>query len=298
MCAKIKYIIPFYLCICLSAQCQDYKQKFTDSFSKNDTASVQNILKKWEQKDPNNPELFIAYFNYYAKKSLGEFISMDHDQKSEQALVIKDSTGKEVGYLNSTMRYNPDIIEKGFEKISKGIVLYPNRLDMRFGKIYLLGDNEDFPAFTKEIIETIEYGNRIKNKWLWKDGKSLEDTKNFFLNSIQSYVQTIYNKEDNSLLPYMRQIAETVLKYYPDHVESLSDVAITYLVTGDYSNALLYLITAEKFAPKDCIVLGNIAEAYKRTKDKTNAIVYYEKMVKYGHNDQVQYAQEQLQLLK
>lgn len=50
----------------------------------------------------------------------------------------------------------------------------------------------------------------------------------------------------------------------PNHVESLNNVALTYLVAGNYDKALFYLLRDETLAPKDVIVLNNIAEACKR----------------------------------
>ncbi|HEX6333516.1 MAG TPA: tetratricopeptide repeat protein, partial [Flavisolibacter sp.] len=134
----------------------------------------------------------------------------------------------------------------------------------------------------------------INNAWLWKDGKLLEDPEAFFLSSLQGYCITIYNTEDDDLLPLMRQISEGVVKYYPDHVESLSNIALTYLVTGNYDKALAYLLKAEKVAPKDVIVLNNIAEAYKRKGDKAHAKAYYEKIIKYGDDADKEDARERM----
>ena len=169
---------------------------------------------------------------------------------------------------------------------------------MRFGKIYMLGQCENFPEFTKSIIQTIDFDNKIKNAWLWKDDKPLEDSRQFFLSSIQDYIATIYDKEDDKLLPYMRQISEALLKYHPDHVESLSNVALTYLIIGDHDKALPYLLKAEIAAPKDIIVLNNIAETYKRKKDNSKAKTYYEKIIKYGDAEEVQNAKEQIKKLQ
>ena len=114
----------------------------------------------------------------------------------------------------------------------------------------MLGKAENYPEFAKEIVITIDYGNKINNAWLWKDGKSPDNPEQFFLGSLQDYITTIYNTEDDNLLPLMRQISEAVIRYYPNHVESLSNIALTYLLTGEYDKALPYLLKAEQVAPK------------------------------------------------
>jgi tetratricopeptide (TPR) repeat protein len=278
---------------------QDFHKKFQELLRGNDTLSQRKLLQDWEGSNSKDPELFVAYFNYYARKSKTEVVSIDRYKKNEKAFVLDDSTGKSVGYLNSSPKYNSRILQKGFEYINQGLSLYPNRLDMRFGKIYMLGEAENFSAFTKEIIETVEYGNKINNAWLWKDGKPLEDGKEFLVGSIQDYINTIYNAQDDNLLPYMRQISETVLKYSPNHVESLSNIALTYLIGNnvDYDKALRYLLKAETVAPKDVVVLNNIAEAYKKKGDKANAKIYYGKVLKVGSKEEVQDAKQKLKQL-
>ena len=155
-----------------------------------------------------------------------------------------DSTDNTVGYLTQGAHYDTDVLQYGFDMINKGIGLHPKRLDMRFGKVYLYGEIHDYQQFTNTIVEAIEYDHTINHDWLWKEGGQLKDSKNFFLSTIQSYVSQLYNTEDDGLLPNIRQISETVLKYNPTHVESLSNMALTHIVTGELNNGLTYLLKA------------------------------------------------------
>jgi len=156
---------------------------------------------------------------------------------------------------------------------------------MRFGKTYVLGENENYTEFTKEIIKTIEYSNVIKNEWNWTKDKKLEDAENFMLGSIQNYVTQLYNTGNDDLLENMKNIAETILKNYPNHIESLSNISIVHLIWKEFDKGLEYLQKAEKINPTDFVVLGNIAQAYKMKDDKINAIKYYELVKKYGNED-------------
>mgnify|MGYP003380295723 CR=1 FL=1 len=63
-----------------------------------------------------------------------------------------------------------------------------------------------------------------------------------------------YNTENDDLLDNMKRIAETVLKYYPDHIESLSNLSIVFMLQKQYDKALEPLLKAEKLNPKDYIV--------------------------------------------
>lgn len=226
-------------------------------------------------------------------------VSLDRTKKGSDSFVLSDTgTGKPVGFLNASINYKSDVLQKGFDYITQGIALHPSRLDMRFGKIYMLGEAENFSEFTREIIAAIGYGNKIGSAWLWKDDKPLDDARKFFLSSLQDYISTLYNTEDDKLFPLMQEISETVLKYYPNHVESLANIALTYLISGDCDKALSFLLKAEQVAPKDIVVLNNIAEAYKGKGDKANAKAYYEKVIKYGNREEANDARQKLKSIQ
>lgn len=280
---------------------QTFKQQFNELVSKKDTKKQLKLLEKWEMTYSNDPELFVAYFNYYVINSKNETITLGQNAKGKEALQImdQDSSKKEpIAYLYGDTYYEPKLLSKGFDWINRGIKQHPNRLDMRFGKIYILGQLEDYEKFTVEIINTIDYSNENKNKWTWADNKPLEDSEKFMLRSIQDYQLQLYNTENDALLDNMKRIAETVLKFYPDHIESLSNLSIVYLLQKQYDKALEPLLKAEKLNPQDYIILNNIARAYQLKGDKKNAIKYYELTIKHGDEQAKKFAKSQIEELK
>jgi len=283
---------------------QSFKQQFNDLVSKKDEAAQLELLKKWEAADSNDAELYVAYFNFYVNKSKKDFIELGSNPKGEDVLEIKntDTTKNDPArYLYGNTSYDPALLKKGFEYADKGIEKNPSRLDIRFGKVYMYGETENYSDFTAEIIRTIDYSAIIKNKWTWEDNKPVDDPKGpkaFLLSSIQTYQIQLYNTENDSLLENMKQIANAILKYYPDHVESLSNIAVVYMIGKEYDKALEALLKAEKIAPRDVIVLNNIAQAYKRKGDRKNAIKYYELIMKYGDEEAIEGAKEQIKELK
>lgn len=277
---------------------QEYKSQFDQLCQDGDTTKQIELLTKWESEDPKNPELFTSYFNYYFLKSKQEFVSMSTNQPKGENLQLQDSTGQVAGFLGSEIVYNPEILQKGFDKIDQGIKMYPNRLDMRFGKIYALGQVEDWENFTDEIVKTIQYSKKNNNNWTWTNNEKKENGKEFFLGSIQEYQLNLYETENDDLLKNMRTIAQEILKIYPDHIESLSNISITYLLKGEYDKGIEALLKAEKIDPKDGVVLSNIAHGYKLKGDIENSIKYYEKMLKLDDKRAVEFAKQQIEELK
>jgi len=269
-------------------------EKFNALYKGRDTAKIKIHLVAWEKSNPDDPELYVAAFNYYFTNSKQNLLTVDKTiSGTGEALQFTDSTGAIGGYITSNPGYNSSELKKAFYYANKGIEKFPNRLDIRFGKCYVLGEIGEYEKFTTEIINTVEFSNAIKNNWLWTAGKKPdEDPKSFMLDAVEKYLKQLYDTEDDNLLENMKRIGETVLKYYPDEIEILSTTAVAFLLTKDYDKAIGYLKNAEKLNPTDFIVLNNIAHAYKLKGDKENAIKYFQLTEKYGDEQAKQQAKK------
>ena len=277
---------------------QSMKEDFYKALQKGDTTDQIHILTAWERKDSQDAELFTAYFNYYYKKSQQEAVILSQQEFEGDELEVADSSGNIVGYIGSQTLFNDSTMQKGFEKIDQGIELYPNRLDMRFGKIHVLGEMGNWKAFTDEIIKTIQYSAVNKNKWTWTDNEKQNDAEQFLLECIQDYQYEIYNANNDDLLVYMRTIANEVLKYYPNHMESYSNIGITYLIENELDKAEEAFLKAEELAPEDPVILSNLAQCYERMYNRDKAVIYYNKLLKYGDDSDKNYATERIKALQ
>jgi tetratricopeptide (TPR) repeat protein len=273
-------------------------EKFKALVKNNDTAKIGLLLADWETANANDPELYTSAINFYFSNSREEIISLDREQKGKESFQFTDSTGKVAGYIGSGVQYNPGKVSRAIQYANTGIQKFPDRLDIRFGKTYILQQTGDYENFTKEIINTVDYSRVNKNNWLWAGNKKQEDGEGFMLGTIQTYLRELYDTEDDSLLPYMIQIGEAVLKYYSTNVELLSTTSVALMLTKNYDKAIGYLKQAEKINPKDFIVLNNIAQGYKLKGDKANAIKYYELTEKYGDEQAKQQARQIIKELK
>lgn len=274
--------------------CQDYQAEFSKYQLENDTINQLKVLKKWESENPTNAELFACYVNYHFMKSRKEVLSLSTEEQEGEGLMLTDSLNQPAGYLGSSIHYDLVELEKGLTKIDQGIKLYPNRLDMRFGKTYVLGQIPDWERFTAEIIKSIQYSVVNDNQWTWTNNEKQEEAKAFFLLSLQDYMVQLYNTDDDDLLLNMREIANEVLKYYPNHIESLSNLSLTYLLLGEFDKGIEPLLRAEKIKPTDYIVLSNIAQGYRLKGNKEKAIEYYKKTIEHGDEKAIKYAKQQI----
>lgn len=292
----ITLIMLSFFSIHLSGQ-SNYQQ-FKKLSEEDDTTKIKSFLDAWEKSSPDDPELYTAQFNYYFSNSRQELISLQQGAPKGEGFQVQDSAGKVVGYIGPQTGYDPGMVEKAFKSINTGIEKYPNRLDMRFGKCYVLGKIGDYNNFTKEIIKTVEYSVVNKNNWLWMENKQQDDGEHFMLSAIQDYLGQLYETQDERLLDNMIEIGEATLKHYPKSVEILSTTSVAFLLKKEYDKALGYLKQAEEINPKDYIVLNNIAQGYKLKGDKVNAIKYYELTEKYGDEEAKEQARENIEELR
>lgn len=296
----MRKIIGFFIALTITniGFSQSFYSEFQKNLKTNDTIKQLETLTAWEKVSPKDPELFTCYFNYYFSKSKNELILLTTQKPNGLGFELKDSLNQTAGYLGSQINFNQIEFQKGIDKINKGIELFPNRLDMRFGEIYAFGQIKDWKNFTNEIIKTVQYSTTNNNEWTWTNNEKRTDGKEFFLSSLQDYQVQLYNTGDDNLLLNMRNVAEEVLKYYPDHIESLSNLSVTYLLKGEYDKGIEPLLKAEKLNPKDYIVLSNIAQGYKLKGDKKKSIEYYEKVTEYGDADTKAFAKDQIEKLR
>ncbi len=280
--------------IYFNAYSQQYQCKFGEAFQSGDTLMQKEILYEWEKENPKDAELYTCYFNYYFTKSRREVIELTTEEIQGESFALIDSSGKTAGYMGSKIIYNEIIMQKGLTKIDQGIDLYPNRLDMRFGKIYSLGQTKDWEFFTKEIIRTIQFSATNNNKWTWTNNKPRKGGEKKFLLDIQDYQLQLYNTGDDSLLLNMRQIATEILKIYPNHIESLTNLSISYLVLNEFDEAIENLLKALEINPRDIVVLSNLAHAYKLNDEKNKSINYYNEIIKYGDKQSIDFAKKQI----
>jgi len=117
----------------LTSAGQNFRQQFNDLCNKKDTAGQEKILTQWKVAMPNDPELYVAYYNFYVQKSMTEMLRLDKNvPKGKEALQLMntDTTKKEpAGFMFSEIYYKPEILSKGYAYIDTAIQKFNDRLD-------------------------------------------------------------------------------------------------------------------------------------------------------------------------
>ena len=286
-----KLIVILIASNCFQFNAQDNQKKVKSLWLKKDTAGQRELLTNWERTEPNNPEFYASMFNYYVQKS-------ELEASSQKKLNGNLKINKEKTSSLLSLNYNLNYLKQAFNYIDKGILLFPNRLDMRIGKIYLLGEIKNYNSFCNEIVKTIQQSDINRNAWYSTNNIKQAIAKDFMFTNIQEFIQPLLASGNDTLLNYAKKISETTLLYYPRHIESMTNLGAVYISKRAYEKALIYLNRAERFATNDPVVYKNLAFVYLKKGDKTKAVYYYELTSKYGDEADRKLANEQLILLR
>ena len=258
-----------------------YNARFNKYLSQNDTVFAKSVMSDWREESPNDPELYVAMFNYYMITSMDKVAEMTKLKPADTDCTLfplRDSLGNATGYIVTRTVYKENQAAAAIEAISKGIENYPGRLDMRYCKIYLLGKQKRWNDFTNEILATITYAESHNNQWLWASGMPLENGKEALAMSLEEYQQQLFNGDVNGT--NMRAIAEAMLKGDSKNIGNLNYMAVSYIKDTDYSKALQSLKKADKIRKDDPAVIKNMSYVYKQTGDERRMNECLEKLKK------------------
>ena len=140
---RLACLLSFILSAVSALTAQSFDERFSDCFSKGDTAAARRVLRQWEASAERPAEFFVAGLNdcfRMARQSL--IVSGDSPGDGNgPTLETVDSTGscRELS-LSEAVRYGTALVRRGIAYVDRRIEAYPSRLDMCFGKIRALGE--------------------------------------------------------------------------------------------------------------------------------------------------------------
>lgn len=304
-------IIVLLSAMCGFATAQNAYSRFYDAVQEGDSAGMANAIGEIRASGDQSAERYIAEYNYYvnnARLYSGMVTSTEYPGEDENVVgdimyLTNDSTGEVAGYMYFVENWDNEVADSGLAVIDKGLSLYPDRIDMHFGKLHLLRQLRRWPAYTDAIHATLDYTAKHRKSLSYPNTETPIDT--IIVDGILDYEHSLFEAIQDSpdsvtalgRITLLRGIAEHMLRIYPKDVYSMNIMAITYQLVEDRRNALKWLLEAEKVAPKDAIVLNNIADTYHMLSDYKNERKYLEKVIKYGDEEAVERAQRYIEEL-
>ncbi|MFQ3620324.1 MAG: hypothetical protein SNJ78_05180 [Spirochaetales bacterium] len=259
---------------------QDYKNKYLELLQSQQMEELKKHLIAWEKAEPQNPEVYIAYFNYHVNAGMRTVQKMG-----------KSQDGRYLMY--SEREYDPDHAKAALTYIDKGLVLAPNRLDIHFGKARFLAELKEYKVQKDAILAILEHSLKNGNRWVWSNGIPVTSGEKSMFAGLEEYIGVWFDNFE-ATAPYIKEVTERQTVLYPNNPWGWNLLAGYYRYTENWEQALSCLLTAEKLDPGDGIVVANIGQCYKTLNQMQKAKEYFKKLETFADPRLKQFAKEQL----
>ena len=282
----------------LAANAQNkWYEKYLDCVNDSDVHTWKAMIEEWEQAEPESPDVYAAWYNYYINLSMTEAVALTQDapEDDQETLQLTDSTGAVAGYMHGVISFNDSILQLGYQKLDTAIRLFPDRLDLPFGKITMLFRQQRYSEVMQELRHVLDCSKKNGNKWLWTLNQPLDDAENILKDSMQEYFTQLYDAGQED---YALQLVEWMLQLYPADIVFRSDKAALLAISKRYSEALPIYLSVYKDAPDDVVVTSNIANIYYALGDKKSSLKYYGKLAKCGDSEVEAMAKQRIEEIK
>ncbi|EMB22467.1 tetratricopeptide repeat protein [Treponema denticola] len=297
-----KSIVLFFILLVSFRIFADYKSEYDNLLSARNLEGIAALLPKWEKAEPKNPELYIAYFNYYLLKGQRSTHSLDTYKKdnTNSLALVDQKTNQIAGYLNNNIWYEKEDVDKALSYLEKGLKFGKNRLDMYFGRIHILGEIGEYEKQSQKIIEVLKLGKEINHKWLWSMNEVIpaSESERIFLVSINDYYKALLQKSEPKTFLAAEKACAAQLKLYPKNIEVHNYLALAYIGQGKIQEALNVLLKADKLAKEDYTILFHMASCYETLKQYDKAKECYLRIKKNPDKQVQDMADQKLSELK
>ena len=254
----ITFIIIFTNYISIANAQNDWYEKYLSCVNYSDVHAWKTMIEQWELSEPESPDVYAAWYNYYIKLAMTDVVALTTTapEDNQEALQLMDSTGVVAGYMYGIESYNDSILQIGYQKLDTAIRLFPDRLDLPFGKVAMLFRQQLYSEVMQELRHVLDRSEKNENKWLWTLNQPLDDGEYILKDSMQDYFAQLFDAGQSD---YASQLDEWMLQLYPTDIIFRSNKASLLAIDKRYSEALPIYLSIYEDNPDDIIVASNIA---------------------------------------
>ena len=272
-------------------------EKYLSCVNDSDVHAWKTVIEQWEQAEPESPDVYAAWYNYYIKLAMTDVVALTTTapEDNQEALQLMDSTGVVAGYMYGIESYNDSILQIGYQKLDTAIRRFPDRLDLPFGKVAMLFRQQLYAEVMQELRHVLDRSEKNGNRWLWTLNQPVDDGEYILKESMQDYFAQLFDAGQSD---YASQLDEWMLQLYPTDIIFRSNKASLLAIDKRYSEALPIYLSIYEDNPDDIIVASNIAYIYYTLGDKEATLKYYSKLVQCGDSEIEAIAKQRIKEIK
>lgn len=253
-------IVAVLICgICNAQSREQLFENFCNATADKDSTALKVIIEDWQRLYPNDAEIYSLRANLafmYAYQSLVALeTELPHNVGQYFTVKDKDDTTKIAGYMFSKIVLDEEKINQTIDILTEGISKFPDRMDLRKGKISILVEAKMWDALAADVIDVIRHSSVNKNRWRTSLDQKVQDGYYDMFETVQSNFGILVDYDE---LELAEEIVDAALKYYPKDPVFLSDKAAFHYFRGDLESALKLYKKASKADPSDMLIKQNI----------------------------------------
>ncbi|RZK27326.1 MAG: hypothetical protein EOO63_13710, partial [Hymenobacter sp.] len=205
-----------------------FRERYQALMRQHKTQEAKALVARWEKAQPQDPDLYVAKFNLILSEA--EVLSLSTSPAKAGELNITDpKTGKEVGSLGGGGGLNSVKVQQAIDVLQKGLLLAPDRLDIRYGIAKATEYLNDPQQQYQVLSDALAWRQSAAGKpWRWRDGGALPAPEaEFVAGTLEEYMVPYW--QSGTPQDYRRglALAELLIKYYPKS-------ALGYFNKGNY----------------------------------------------------------------
>lgn len=268
-------------------------RNFKLEMSNGNLDKANKVLKKWEKKSPNDPELYCSY------ATLFYLMSSKHIQESDDLLAVKESAmlPDTISMFQNLKCKNYRIMKdsgngmehynKSIEWINRCVNEYPDIMEAYINYMDILNRKKEYKYSTKVAFLFLD--RSVKNGGMWLD---------YSLKSIGAVpITSIMNQQTKALMEAAEyELAERLIDHaielYPQMANLKVLKAILYENLLQKDKAFELYEQAYASDSTDTEVIGNMALAYARNKNTKRALYLASKLHNCGNKRMEDLAKE------
>lgn len=295
---RMRRIVTLLLAGCLVgfAPADGFKERFIALYKAGKKAEAEQVLREWEQQQPNDPEAYIIRFNLLeqqaaeARKHAGGGMRVMYEKDLAKA-IKSGQLAKQQQAEKASQQQAAALLLQATTVLRKGIAIAPDRLDMRFGlaKTY---EEWDQPAAQVQVLrEALADHAKRQQPWRWREGAALPEPENEMLpHSLEGYAnhywqpkemifpQDMQVRDEDQAKEYGKQLAELIVTYYPNSSLGPFNLGVYHLLKEQWAAAESELKKADTLQPNDSFTIYNLTRAALKQKRKQAATAYLDRL--------------------
>jgi len=272
---------------------EDFATKFAEIKATGDDQKIQSFLNTSKVNQKDNPEYYALSANYWWALSKKIVISSKPPQKNDLSLT-DTKTGKIAGSISDAGDVYPELRQRALDTLTTGAKRFPYRADIVMGLAYIQREMKKYDECVSTLEKLIITAGAKPENILWTNGKKpAQKISEFIPELIQGYSGFFYQRGTDEDDKRCERLCKSTISAFPDHPMAYNMLAGLALAHNQNAEALGYLMTANKKAPNDPIIILNLGDTYAKLGKKLEAKEYYNKVANSNFDEKYKNAASQ-----